>query len=348
MKRFGFSLILFAFLVLGGTAFAGGRAEANDDLTEHEEHHHHVDSVPTIDAVELNGRKLQVAATTSIIGDVVSNIVLDAAELTVIMPLGQNPHGFSPSPSDVAKMEKADIVFVNGLELEENLLPILESLDGPIIVPVSAGIDVIERGGVNDEHHEDGEHEEGEDHHDHVVDPHTWFSPLNVMHWTGVVESSLAAADPSNHEAYEAAAETYLVKLKDLDREVREMVGTIPVENRKLVLDHAAIGYYARDYGFEMIGNIIPSFSDQSEPSARQVADMVELVRAENVQAIFVGGTASRGVLKLAESVAAETGRDNLPVVRFLTGSLTTAGGRGDTYLDFIRYNTESFVQALR
>jgi ABC-type Zn uptake system ZnuABC Zn-binding protein ZnuA len=112
------------------------------------------------------------------------------------------------------------------------------------------------------------------------------------------------------------------------------------------VVDHAALGYFAEEYGFEVVGAVIPSTTDQAEPSAQDIAQLVEQIREEDVQAIFVGGTASRGLRNLVETVADEVGRE-LPIGELLTGSLAPRGQTGDTYLEFARHNAEVITEAL-
>ncbi|MDF1566609.1 MAG: metal ABC transporter substrate-binding protein [Spirochaetaceae bacterium] len=290
-------------------------------------------------AVEVNGQALSTAATTDIIGDILSNIAGGKADVRVIIPAGRSPHSYEPTPRDVAALDNADIIFVNGLNLEESLLPILEDLDEPVIVPVSAGIEVLFLG-EDDDHTDDDEH-------DHSAgDPHFWFSPLNAIVWSRNISRTLQTADPANAEFYAARTDEYTSQLEGLDVEIRDMVNRIPQENRKLLMDHAALSYFARDYGFEILGHIVESVSDQAEPSARQVADLTELMTHEGVDAVFVGESAGRGISRLAESVAAESGRD-VRVVRLLTGSLAAEGERGSTYIDYIRLNTERIAEAL-
>ena len=111
-------------------------------------------------------------------------------------------------------------------------------------------------------------------------------------------------------------------------------------------MDHQVVGYFAAEYGFEILGNILPSLSDQAEPSARELAELTEIIREEGIKAIFVGDTAGEGLLRLAESLAAEVGRD-ITVVPLLTESLAEPGRRGADYIDFMRYSTEQITGAL-
>ncbi len=276
---------------------------------------------------------IKIVATTSFIGDVLMNVAGTAAEITILMPPGQNPHSWEPSPRTIAAIEDADLIFINGLGLEESLIKILDGMKTAPVIPVSSGIDVT------------GGNEGGEHHHD-TVNPHVWFSPLNVIKWVDNIATALSTADPANQNRYKEAAEAYIIELQELDSEIRNTLKVLDPEEKKLVMDHASFEYYAREYGFEISGNLIPTMNDQAEPSARDIAALAELVKTENIKAIFVGGTAGRSLKNLAASVAAEADW-KLPVVELLTGSLAAAGQRGDSYTDFIRYNTELIVEAL-
>ncbi len=310
-----------------------------DHSLDHSDHDHALVGLPHIEAVDLDGRKLKVVASTSVIGDVVNSVVGDEAELTILMPRGQNPHSWSPTPGEIAVLEQADLIFINGLDLETELLGILESMRQAVVVSVSTGLDLIEV--------TNNSNSLGNDDHEHLAgDPHTWFSPLNVMHWVVNIEYALTAIDPGKREVYERGADAFQQILQNLDVDIRTMVDQIPEEERRLVTDHSTISYFARDYGFTIVGNILPATNDQAEPSARQIAELVSLVRDEDIRAIFVSNTAGRSLVNLAESVAAESGR-NVPVVRILTGSLAEEGQRGSDYSDFIRYNTELIVESL-
>ncbi len=399
--RKGLALLIAFFLAFSvGTLWAGGSQETDQTASEdhhHDEHddhehgdeHHHEGemAIPHIEPAELAaGESLRIVASTSIVGDVVRQIAGSAATVDVLMPIGQNPHSYEPTPRDIIALEESYIAFVNGLDLEEELMETIENVAGTYVVPVSAGIAVIE-GGEHDHDHEgnhdhdeahhddhEGEHDHGhdEDHdeahhddhegehdhdeahhddhdhdHDHAAgDPHFWFDPTNVIVWAENIAEALSEADPANASIYEANRDAYIAELETLDLEIRQQVAAIPRNRRKLVVDHAALGYYAEEYGFEVIGEVIPSLSDQAEPSARHIAELAEVIREEEASAIFIGGTAGRGLRNLVDAVAAEVGRD-VQVVEILTGSLAPEGSRGDTYLEFIRFNTEQIVAAL-
>ncbi len=357
--RKGLVLLTVMFLVFSsGLLWAGGSPESDESEVhhhddEHDDHDHDDEqhdkegmAIPHIEPADLGaGESLRVVASTSIVGDVVLQVAGAAATVDVLMPVGQNPHAYEPTPRAIATLEESYIAFVNGLDLEEALMDIMNSVAETYVVPVSAGIMVL--GGEEDHDHEEDSHEHEEDGHDHAGgDPHFWFDPTNVIVWTENIAEALSEADPANSSTYEANRDAYIAELEALDLEIRRQVSSIPRSRRKLVVDHVALTYFAEEYGFEIIGEVIPSVTDQAEPSARHIAQLAEVIQDQGVSAIFIGGTAGRGLRNLVNSVAEEVGRD-VQIVELLTGSLAPEGSRGDTYLEFVQFNTEQIVSAL-
>ena len=291
------------------------------------------------------GERLQVVATTTIVGDVVRNIGGDAIDLTIMLPVGADPHGFEPAPADIAAVNSADAVFINGLELEHFLEPLLENAGGNArITAVSDGITPITG---FEEHEEEGEHEEeqhaeNEEHEHGGNDPHTWTDPNNVMVWVDNIQRTLSELDPANADTYAANAAAYKTELQALDSWIKEEVARVPAANRQLVTDHAVFGYFAARYGFEQAGAVVPGYSTLSEPSAQDVAGLEDTLRGLGVKAIFVGNTANSA---LSQRVAGDTAIQVVPVY---TGSLSRADGPAATYLDYMRYNVGAFVGALK
>ncbi|MCG8453187.1 MAG: metal ABC transporter substrate-binding protein [Spirochaetales bacterium] len=312
---------------------------------------------------------LNIVVSTNILGDVVNQIVGERANVTVLIQPGENPHSYQPSPRDAAQLEMADMIFVNGHGLESGILDLLEDSTAHVI-EVSGNLDpeiehddsdLHEEHGEDDHHDEDmDDHDEEMDHHEEEMDdheshdehdhgdgdPHFWQSPRHVVHWTEVIEEALVEADSAQAEAYHQAAVEYRGILAALDAEVEALVARVPEQRRYLVTDHHVLGHFAHDYGFTEVGAVIPSSSDQSDASARQIAKLVELLQELQVPAIFVGETAGRGVQELIKSLAAEVG--DVKVVPILTGSLAQVGQRGDSYEDFVRVNAERISESLR
>jgi len=289
--------------------------------------------------------KLKVVATTTILGDVVRQIGGDAIELTVLLPVGSDPHAFSPAPRDVAAISAAEVVFINGAGLEEFLTELLENAGKQVeTVDLSEGLTLLEFADAahEDESHE-GEHEdthEGEHHHD--MDPHVWISPRNVQRWVPAIEQTLSRLDAANAKKYQANAAAYQSELTTLDAWIVEQIAQIPETRRVLVTDHQLFGYFAAHYGLEQLGAVVPGYSTLAQPSAQELAALEDAIRAYNVPAILVGNTVNPA---LAQRLAEDTG---VQLVFIYTGSLTAADGDAPTYLAYMRYNVNAIVTALK
>ena len=312
-----------------------------EDPDTHEgedEHAHDVKGLPELEAVTLaDGERLRVVATTSIVGDVVAQVGRDAIDLTVLLAPGQDPHAYQPSAQDLATAAQAHLIFVNGFDLEENLLQDLESAaEGVPIVPVSVGIEPIAGKEDEEEEGEEGGHE-----HAHAEDPHVWFDVAKVEQWTDNVEAALGQLDPKQADTYEANAEAYRAQLKELDDLVRETVSAIPATNRKLVTNHDSLGYFANAYGFDIIGTVIPNLSSNAEPSASDLSQLIETIKQEQVPAIFIDSSASD---ELAQVVADETGA---AVLALYSETLGAEGSGADSYLGMMRTNVERIEEGL-
>lgn len=273
--------------------------------------------------------RLKVVATTSIIGDVAANIGDEYIDLTVLMPAGADPHSFEPSPRQIAALSDADIVFVNGFDLEQTLAPVLDSATTPDkIVAVSDGIDPLQFAGENADAGEKGQR----------YDPHTWMDPNNVIIWTQNIEGALSKADPDHEDAFHHSAENYRDQLQALDEWIQSQI--TPLLPLKVVTDHKVFGYFARRYGIEQVGAIIPGYSAMAQPSAQEVAQLEDAIQQMGVKAILVGNTVNPS---LAKRVAEDTGVQLIPIY---TGSLSKPDGPASTYLDFMRYDVNAIVKA--
>ena len=271
--------------------------------------------------------KLRVLATTSIVGDVVSQVGGDYISLTILMPVGTDPHDFQPRPQDAAVLTDAQIIFSNGAGLEAFLQPMLDSTGTTSkLVEVSAGIQLLPLPGSSQS----------------SGDPHTWMDPNNVIIWTQNIAAALSAADPAHATGYQANAKAYTSMLRDLDIWIRSEVAQIPPQNRLLVSDHAVLGYFATQYGFTQEGTITNSFSSEAAPSARELAALEDKIRQMRVKAVFVSESVNQ---PLADQVAVDTG---IKAVWIYHATLTTSGGPAASYLEFMRYNVKAIVEALK
>ena len=321
-----------ASVVQGEAAHATQRGEVGQEADDVE--------LPILSAPLGGGEKLRVAATTNILADVVAQVGQDRIELTRLMPTGVDPHSYVATPQDVRQLNEAHVIFLNGLGLEESLMPILENLDRDVpLVVVNAGVELIELS-AKDEAHTGGDGREPVDH--EGADPHTWFSVPNVQIWVKNIEETLSSLDPSNRDAYAAAAAQYAETLERVDAELRSELDTIPLENRKLVTDHQALGYLADEYGLQIIGAVVPSLSTMAAPSARDFAALHDQIEETGVRAIFIGTTVNP---ETAGQLALDLG---IPVTLLYTGSLSEEDGPAPSYVDLMQYDIGVIVDVLR
>ena len=285
-------------------------------------------------AVQSDGERLRVVASLSPIANIVYNVGGDRIDLAGILPPGVDPHTYEPRPSDAVKLAQADLVFVNGLHLDESTMRLAAAnlKEGAEIIQLAVAAaepdDLIygqehhHGHGEQDEGHDDDEEGHAEEEDDHGAeeddghgeeeehdgeerepDPHLLLDPNFAMRYAKVVLDSLAAHDPDNSDYYQANFDEYSARLQALDGAIRATTATIPESNRRLLTYHDSFGYFARRYGYTIVGAIQPS--DTSEPSAQEVAALIEQLRVEKVPAIFGSALLSLDVL---ERIAAETG----------------------------------------
>jgi len=280
-----------------------------------------------------------VLATLSFLADVVQNVAGDRLQVHALIPSGLDPHNFEPTPADAIRISESQVLVSNGAGLEEWLLEMLEnagdaSSEKQFLIEAAAGLP-FRTPQVGEEAGHTDEHQEG--------DPHFWLDPIHVISYVENIHEGLTRFDPQGAEIYSQNAAAYTARLQELDQWIVEQVDEIPSQRRLLVTNHESFGYFADRYGFTIIGAIIPSVSSGSSPSAQQFASLVERIRASNAPAIFLETGANP---QLADQLAKETG---LRVVSNLyTHSLTASGGDAPTYLEMMRYNTLTIVEALK
>ncbi len=278
--------------------------------------------------VPAHAEKIKAIATISIIGDVVHNVAGDAVNLVVLVGPNGDAHEYEPIPADSINIAKADIIFENGLGLEH-------WLDKLYAASGSNAKRVVVSQGVTSRVFNDNPQD---------TDPHAWQDVTNVILYTQNVRNALVAMDPANKALYESNAKDYIQKLQALDAWVKEQVATIPVDKRKLVTNHDALGYFARRYGFQIIGAVIPSATTEAaDPSAKETADLLNIIKVNGVHAIFSENMANP---KLAQTLAKEAGVVVGP--ELYTDALGPVGSEGETYLKMIKYNVGVFKKYLK
>jgi ABC-type Zn uptake system ZnuABC Zn-binding protein ZnuA len=248
---------------------------------------------------------------------------------------GQDPHSYEPSTADLTRVAEADVIFINGWDLEEGLVDDLANIAGDTpLVPVSAGIEPLYFGAGGDEVEDE-----------HSADPHVWMDPQNVWRWVRNVSQVLGSLDRGNAGHYADNAAAYEEELVALEGEMEEELAQIAEEKRKLVTNHDALAYFARRFDFQIVGTVIPAASTIAEPSAQEMVALVEKMRAEGVCAVFTESTANA---RLAETVAAELEDcEEVHVLALYTGALGPAGSGATSYAGMMRVDVEAIVQGL-
>ncbi|WP_291478267.1 zinc ABC transporter substrate-binding protein AztC [Corynebacterium sp.] len=272
-----------------------------------------------------------VVVTTNILGNVVSRLVGDSADVRVLMKPDADPHSFGISAKEAGDMQQADLIVANGLGLEEGLGSNLDNAR-------AEGVDVLEVG----EEIDPLPYASGGDRGD--PDPHFWTDPGRMVTAAGIIADRLAGAvDGDVGEEIRSSAETYRSELEDLDAEVSELLGSVPEDRRKLVTNHHVFGYLADRFGYEVIGTVIPGGTTLAAPSAADLRDLSTTVRDNRVPAIFADSSQPR---RLADVLADEAGV-TVDVVPLFTESLTGPDGEAGTYIDMQRINAERIRDAL-
>lgn len=281
------------------------------------------------------GSGLKVVATTTQIGALTREVAGDAVELSVLLEAGADAHDYEPSPKAVARVNEADVVLVNGIGLDEWLDDIIAGAGAREVVVVTEGITIREASGHSGEEEEGHGHDEG--------DPHVWHDPVNAKVMVDNIVAALSAAAPDFAETFRANGETYKAKLDAVDAQVRALIDAIPMEDRKVVTNHDSFGYFLDRYGLEFVGAIIPGTSKDTQPSAKEIAELTDLIKREGVRAIFAEEEVDP---KVAKQLAADTG------VKIVTGlyadSLGPAGSGADTVDGMLLSNATKIAEALR
>ncbi|CAM3638193.1 MULTISPECIES: metal ABC transporter substrate-binding protein [Saccharibacillus] len=269
----------------------------------------------------------------------------DLADVELLVPAGTEPHDWEPTPKDIARISEADLLVYNGAGMESWVDQVLNATSGdaPAVVEASAGIDIME--GSEDEHdHEHGhEHdaaaEEGHDHDHGGLDPHVWLSPRLAIEEVRGIEAAFAKADPGNADRFKSNADAYVAKLEALDKEFAS--GFADTKRKDFVTQHAAFGYLARDYGLTQVP--IAGLSPDQEPSAQEMAEIVEFAKANDVKTIFFETLVSS---KVAATIATEIGA-RTAVLNPLEGLTEEETAAGADYLSVMRTNLQQLQSAL-
>ena len=273
---------------------------------------------------------VDVVTTSNIAEDWVQRVGGTRVSVFSLVPPGADPHAFQPGARDVTRVADADVIFSMGLGLEmgwlEDMLDAASS-DSSVLIALGEVTDPITLGDQNDR----------------VLDPHFWFDPLRVKLAIAEIALTLTAFDPSGAQEYRDNTIAYLQELDDLHTWAQEILATVPADRRVLVTSHDTLGYFADRYDYEVVGTLMPGVTTDGEPSARDLTNLVDVVKALGVPAIFVENTTSD---RLANRIAEEADVD--VVTSLFTGSLSRDDDGADTYVGMMRANVTAIVEALR
>ena len=223
------------------------------------------------------GHKLHVVTTVAPLTNIVQNIGGNRVDLHGLIPEGTDSHTFEPAPSDVKVIAAGELFFLNGLHLETPSEKLIGANKNKSARVVRLGDSTItQKEWVFDFSFP----ESGGD-----PNPHLWLSVAHAMKYAEITRDVLSQVDPGNKTTYEANAKVYLARLDKLDKGIMETFKTIPPKNRKLLTYHDSWAYFCPRYGCKVIGAIQPS--SFSQPSPREMASLIDQLKAENVPAIF-------------------------------------------------------------
>ena len=265
-------------------------------------------------------------ATLSILGDFARNVGGERVELATLVGPNGDVHVFAPTPGDVKTIAAADIVFVNGLGLEG-------WIDRLIAASATRGLVVVASWGITPR---SGTRAQDRG----ASDPHAWQSVANAKLYVGNIRDGLIAIDAAEKKIFEANANTYLAKLDALDGEIRAAIEAIPSARRKVITAHSAFGYFGDAYGIEFIAP--EGLSTEAEPSARDIAKLIEQIRRENVPALFLENVADS---RLLQRIGAETGVRIGG--RLYSDALSPPDGPAASYIEMMRSNLRELTRSL-
>lgn len=276
--------------------------------------------------------RLTVIATTGMIADAAANVGGELVDVTSLMGPGVDPHGYRQTRSDIVALANADLVLWNGLFLEAQMEDFMLGLaEGGTVVAVAETIPPSLL--LNSQDYAGR------------ADPHVW---MNVNLWSNVVvaiRDAMIAADPDNAAAYSANADAYLSELSQLATYVVEVLSTVPAESRVVVSAHDAFNYFGNAYGFEPVG--IQGISTESEAGLQQIGEMVDLLVARNIGAVFVESSVSDRNIQAVIEGAAARGHDVSIGGEIFSDAMGAPGTYRGTYIGMIDHNATTIAAAL-
>ena len=265
-----------------------------------------------------------VLTTFTVLADVAQNVAGEHLRVESITKVGAEIHGYEPTPRDVAKASEADLILDNGLNLEAWFDQFVESVDVPHVV-VSDGVDVVDI---------------TEDTYAGKPNPHAWMSPVNVQVYVDNMVEAFSDLDPAHADDFEANGAAYQAELQEVQDELVDGLSALPENERALVTCEGAFSYLARDAG--LAEQYIWPVNAEQQATPQQIASAIKFVEANDVPAVFCESTVSdKPMQQVVEATGAAFGGT------LYVDSLSEADGPVPTYLDLIRYDTTTIIDAL-
>lgn len=314
---------------------------------------------------------LKVVTSFSILDDMVETIGGDHVSVDSLVGPDGDVHAFSPKPADAQSLADADLVVINGLQLEGWMTRLIDAsgYDGDVVV-ASDGIKTRPFDGHHDEgeegdhDHDDHDHEHGEDGHDHDhdedghghdeeghdhaeeghhhhgdTDPHAWQDLENGEQYARNIRDALIEVDPDNADDYRANAEQYIDQMEALDEETQERLSAIPESDRLIITTHDAFGYFGDAYGLKLLSPV--GINTLDEPSASDMAALAKQIESSHAKALFLENMSNPALINQLHE---ETG---VVIGGTLYADALTPDGEGSTYLGMFHHNVDTLVDAL-
>ena len=282
---------------------------------------------------DANG-KLKVVTTTTMITDMVQNIGGDVVEIQGLMGSGVDPHLYKASEGDVSKLFNADLVIYGGLHLEGKLVEIFEKMEsrGKKTIAVSDAIDTSEL--------------LGSEYFASNYDPHIWF---NIGFWKKITlytTEKLKEQDQEHAALFDKNSAVYIQKLEALEKEIKQIIETLPPEKRILVTAHDAFNYFGNAYGFEVVG--LQGISTATEAGVQDVQELSNFIIDKNIKAIFVESSVPRRTIEALQSSVKSKGHDVTIGGSLYSDALGNKGTVEGTYIGMFLFNVNTIVNALK
>jgi manganese/zinc/iron transport system substrate-binding protein len=277
--------------------------------------------------------KIQITTTIGMIKDIVNEVGGEHVAVVGLMKSGVDPHLYKASQGDIQKLEKANIIFYNGLHLEGKMIDIFEKMaKKKTTIAVSKDISEDQLRGWDD----------GTEGHD----PHIWF---NVKHWitaTKTVRDELIKYDPDHKEDYQTNADAYIKKLEELDQYAEDKIASIPEQTRVLVTAHDAFGYFGDRYGIEVMG--LQGISTASEYGSKDVSELRDFLVANKIKAVFMESSVPKKAINAVVEGAKKKGHNVKIGGELFSDAMGEEGTPEGTYIGMVRHNVDTIVDALK